>query len=400
MRNSERLSQLLQRLDAVIVSIDAHGWAKRSFAPIVLTLAVISLVTACPDYAHFGPYPGVPWAAEAVAWKFNHPFALIPVAEVSHRAGASDGGIIEQLGKRSYRIAIPAAANTLGIGITTTLVVQQAAAVVFLGIFVLVAREALGDATSALFAGLMAATSFVGQWGFNDFTNFDGFAYLTLLLILWMRSAVCVALLTLFGGFCDERVILAIPLVWLWHAARPARQELQRPQPLETRENPGAFQFARAHWGLLAGFLGFGVLRLLLGFHWHQMVDTSGMRFAVMKSNLLWLPLALFGGIKGGALLFFGAGLLMVTLGGESYLALVGFATAPCVIAALWVYDLTRSLTFAFPSYFLAMCVLRRHMSRIEIRRLTFCAAFGCAIFPTYWVLLRVYCLLPVLRWL
>ncbi|MGH7970986.1 MAG: hypothetical protein ACREIC_19875, partial [Limisphaerales bacterium] len=378
------VSELIQRLDAVILWIEARKWAERNLALIAVALSAISLVTACPDYARFGPYPGVPWAAEAVSWKFQHPFARIPVSEFRNQAGASGSGIIEQLEKRSYRIAIPATANVLGMSVTHAIAIQQVAAVAFLGMFVLLARETLGDATSALFAGVMAATSFIGQWGFNDFTNFDGSAYLILLLLLWARWPVFVALLAVVGGFCDERVILATPLVWLWHVARgapgdPSQSLVCEPGNGPIHYKPAAFRPDRVTWGLLVGLIGFSVLRLLLGYRWGQMVNTSGMGIGVVKSNLLWLPLALFAGIKGGMLLLLGAGSLLVVHRRMRYMALVGFACAPCMLAALWVYDLTRSLAFGFPAYFLAMTVLRRHMSAIEIRRLTFVAALGCA---------------------
>ncbi|HVV72866.1 MAG TPA: hypothetical protein VHI52_15435, partial [Verrucomicrobiae bacterium] len=142
-----------------------------------MVLAAISLLTACPDYRHFEPYSGSPWAAEAVRWKFDHPWSPIPAAELAHRAGSLDGGIIEQLEKRSYRLSIPGVARLFGLNLTTTLMSQQVAGVMFLAVFLLLAREACVDAVSALLAGVMAATSFVGQWCFNDFTNFDCFSY-------------------------------------------------------------------------------------------------------------------------------------------------------------------------------------------------------------------------------
>jgi hypothetical protein len=290
-------------------------------------------------------------------------------------------------------VGIPAVAHLLGANVRTILVAQQAGAVIFLGLIFLVAREVLKDGTSAFLVGVMAATSFVGQWGFNEFTNFDGLSYLILLLCLWSRSGLCTAALSTFGAFCDERVVLALPLVWLWQGVR-------------ARNQPGSFGWKalmipnRPQLGLLLGVIAFGALRLSLVSHWGQMISTSGMNLGVLKNNILWLPLAIGGALKGGALLFATAGLVLLAHGGRTLLAMGILACAPGVLASLWVYDLTRSLAFGFPLYFLTLKVLVWNLSQAQTRRLIFCAALGCAALPTYWVLLRVYFLLPVVRWL
>jgi hypothetical protein len=149
----------------------------------------------------------------------------------------------------------------------------------------------------------------------------------------------------------------------------------------------------------MSGLIVFGVLRLVLGHRWGQMASVSGMSFEVVRNNVIWLPLALAGGIKGGMLLFLGAGLALAIHRSALILALA-FALTPCLLASLLVYDLTRSLAFGFPAYFLAMVILRREVQLPQMRRLMLCAALGCAVLPTYWVLLRVYCLLPAARWL
>jgi hypothetical protein len=129
------------------------------------------------------------------------------------------------------------------------------------------------------------------------------------------------------------------------------------------------------------------------------MASFSGMRFDVVRANLLWFPLAVAGGLKGGVLVFAGAGLVLA-IKKSSLLPVVLLALAPCLLASLWVYDLTRSLAFSFPSFFLAIVVLRLQLQTRELRRLMLVGALGCALLPTYWVLLRVHCLLPAARWL
>jgi hypothetical protein len=344
----------------------------------VLTIDVLSLTAAAR-------------ANEALKWKFKNPLGAIPVSEFSKEAVPGDSGIVEQLEKRSYRIAIPLLAKLSDGDITTMLVVQQVGSVVFLGLFVVLSREIVHDPLSALFLGLMAATSFMGQWGFNDFTNFDGLSYLVLLLTLWTRSATAIAALTTFGGLADERVILAVPLVWLWQCMRPSTER-------DCKRRKGVVKMDRAHIGLVFGLFGFIVIRIWLACIFGTMVNTSGMSLSVMKNNLLWLPLALGGGVKGGLLLFLSAGWVLFCHRRLGPFVIGGLAFAPVLFAALAVYDLTRSLAYGFPLYFIAIRMLALNVRAQDMRRLTFCAAMGCLVLPTYWVLLRVYFLLPVLR--
>src|SRR5690349_20865538 len=64
------------------------------------------------------------------------------------------------------------------------------------------------------------ASTFVGQWQFNDFVYFDGIAYFSMLLAIWVRSPEIAALCLGYGGLVDESVILALPLIYLCHFLR------------------------------------------------------------------------------------------------------------------------------------------------------------------------------------
>jgi hypothetical protein len=196
--------QAIAACDSVIGRLDKTGLAHQRPFVIGLTLAAVAIFIAAPDYRRFQPYAGVPWAAAAIEWKFSHPLQPIPVEEFAKDAQPGDSGVIEHLEKRSYRIAVPFISNALHIGITGALIGQQFASYLFLIFAVLVARRVIPDALCGLLVGLLFATSFIGQWGFNDFVYSDGLAYLAIMLMLWAKPPIIVLLAAFIGPLIDE----------------------------------------------------------------------------------------------------------------------------------------------------------------------------------------------------
>jgi hypothetical protein len=151
--------------------------------------------------------------------------------------------------------------------------------------------------------------------------------------------------------------------------------------------------------GLLAGLIVFGVLRVWLGAEWGAIGNMSGvMNIRVIKNNMLWLPLAMAVGMKGTVLPIGLTLAAFVAARKPRVLLLFAFAALPVLAAAIAVYDLSRSLAYAFPVYFAAMAIIPSVLPLQEMRRLFACAALASAVFPTYVVLLGVFPMLPVWR--
>src|SRR6516225_1641763 len=87
--------QAIAACDSVIGQLDKTGLAHQRPFVIGLTLAAVAIFIAAPDYRHFQPYAGVPWAAAAIEWKFSHPLQPIPVEEFAKDAQPGDSGVIE-----------------------------------------------------------------------------------------------------------------------------------------------------------------------------------------------------------------------------------------------------------------------------------------------------------------
>jgi hypothetical protein len=77
-------------------------------------------------------------------------------------------------------------------------------------------------------------------------------------------------------------------------------------------------------------------------------------------------------------------------------LVLAGFLL--CATASLMVYDLSRSLVYGFPALFICLKLLAETDNIRSLRRLSLFAAIISVTMPTYYVLLKVNSLLPILR--
>jgi hypothetical protein len=240
------------------------------------------------------------------------------------------------------------------------------------------------------------AASFVGQWGFNDFAYFDGFAYFLLLLIGWTRNPVAIAVMLVAAGFIDERAIIAAPIVYLLQD-KSAGSSL--PKWTLAPNGPRVATIAG-----VAVFLG---LRVVLGLHLGAMTDTSGIaghnglvNLNLLRNNAIVLPLALLLLFKGLTILIGTSAVVLAMRKASVYAALVILAVLPCILAAVAVYDLSRSLGYAFLLIFISARILAKNLDLTSLRRIALCAAVVSVSMPSYYILLGLFPMLPIFRML
>jgi len=374
------LRTVAQGLDKFLTRIDAGGIAQKNIFVLTMLLAVLAIITARPDYGHFH-FGGGPLGNAVMQWKFDHPLQPVPVKEMAAQMHENYFGLISHLEKTSYRIFVPLVAHTLGFSPTAALVLQQILACFFLLLTLSVAREILRDNLSALLAAMMVAVSFPGQWGFDDFLFFDGYAYFLIALAVWTTSPLVLAAAVLAGGLTDERVIIAAPLIYLWISVRHGMKSSDLSAKNILRPRAG-------HIGLMAGVILFGGVRLLLAHKWGAFYEASLVcQWDIAKNNTLFLPAAILTGLKGGIVIIGLALALLLASCRYFLLSLACLCVIPSLLATIMVGDLTRSLFYAFPAIFIALAVIAHQCGTNDARRrVTFYALLGSALFPTCWV--------------
>lgn len=368
-------------LDKLFAWVEVHGLAKKNPLLIAGFLVILSIVSALPSYSHFQFGGGSPLLRSAMEWKFHNPLLPIPAKQIAFQVhDESETGGISHVEKMSYRLLVPLIGYTFGFGTMTALVIQQVLACLFLLIVLLTLRRVFEDKLSALLAGMMVATSFPGQWGFSDFVFFDGVAYFFIALAFWTTSPWMVAGAVLAGGLTDERVILMTPLIWLWNGFRNGcgTEGFSVRSLLWPRAN---------HFGIFAGVILFGLVRLYLALKWGSLYEASEVcEWIIIKKCIHFLPIATLTGFKGGIIVFFVSTALLIVRRRFALLALAGCAVMPSLMAAIMVWDLSRSLYYAFPSLFLGMTVLARQCSISECRKIMFCSFLGSILFSTCYI--------------
>src|SRR5690348_11607956 len=291
-------ADLAALIDSGLDRISASG--VEGWHPFVLgiLLSIIAIVLAFPHYMKtFDTSVADRMRQEVMQvmeWKFAHPLQPIPIDQFFGKdSRASEEGFVNHLRKRSYRIAVPLVANVLGLSIQGVAVLQQVGALLFLTITLLLLRRITQDDLVAFVAAIYMATTYPGQWGFND-DHFDGIAYLAMLISVWSRSFIVVLVVVVFGGLTDERAIIAAPLVYLCHSIIPAADK----PPEKGWLKP--FLPGRLHWAVICGVLVFGIIRIYLGIRWGALVDTSGLSLAGFNVRASLFPLMALNLVKGG----------------------------------------------------------------------------------------------------
>lgn len=369
-----------QELDRLFAWIEARKLADANLLLLTGLLVVLAIASSLPNYSRF-EFGGGKLGNAAMEWKFQNPMSPIPVKQISAKEHDEVSfGVISHLEKRSYRLLVPLLAHTFGFGLKTALIIQQVLACLFLLLALATLRKFFQDNLSALFAAMMMAVSFPGQWGFCDFFCFDGYAYFLIALAVWTTSPWVLAAAVFAGGLSDERVIMVTPLIWLWISIRNGREA-------------GGFSVRSLLWprvnhlALSAAVILFVLLRLYIAAKWGSLYETSDIcQWAVIKKCIHFLPSAILTGLKGGIIIFLAAIALFLARRRFALLALAVCAVIPSLMTTLMVFDLSRSLYYAFPALFMAMAVLAQQCSVSDCRKITFCAFLGSALFPTCYV--------------
>jgi hypothetical protein len=348
----------------------------------------VSLAVAFPHIHAFTNWRPE-WREQALEWQLRHPLSAIP-AERFFKPGPEALGDLEHLRKRSYRVTLPLIAYGLGLDLRETAVLSALSSIAFVVVMLLYFRKlSPEDPAIALLFGVAAGCSLVGQWGSYVYFYFDGFSYLLLALSAYTRKPLLIAIVLAAGGLSDERVVLASPLIYLLHSrsfpADPSLKALLRPN--------------RQQYGVIGGTIVFAAARVLLGMHIGRPFDSAMVGFESVKYNLTLLPLA-WPLVFKGATLVMAAGSLCLLEGRSAKAALLLLiCVAPVIISSLLVWDLCRSLGYAFPVLLLCAKGLLQSSSPQSIRRVAISGALISACLPTYYLWGNsIRFLVPVLR--
>jgi len=250
-------------------------------------------------------------------------------------------------------------------------------------------RRYCADAVALTWVLLGFCFVFLGKVFFWDtYAYFDAYALLFLLLAMRSRHPAHIFLFLFLAFWTDERSVVASAWVWLWHALRPEPSD-QKPEffqkpLLRPNKQQGAIGLA-----LLVTL----ILRWLLA-NWYGLPPVAGLsqilteaKFVLIQQRLIeLLPFVTVSSFESYWLYIAGA-VLTLWLHRERW-GMVGFllALGASLAVSFLVYDMTRSIMYAFPAIFIAVRILLLELPTAIFRRLAFCIFVAALLLPTYYL--------------
>lgn len=346
---------------------------------LAFTLFVFVMLTTYPRYLEIVLDPS-PSSTYAYFYnKIKDPFTQHPIAHDTHGS------------KLAFRFTVPLLANVLNIGTTESgheivflYLIQSLLLFPFIFLVIKLLQRFV-DNSSILFFSLSFATIYLSKAFFWDYDFwFDGFAYFFLLLGMYLRHMAGIFCALQTACWTDERAVVALASVYVFHLLQENNFNL-------------SFRLPTLGWSLLTRnstvVLGvgitYGLVRAILTYNFDLYTpfgETTGV-------SLSLIPFQLQNRLIGIALTFEGLWLVfLLVIGKLIYQKKFILTLCLCslmlmhIIVAYSVYDITRSLTYAFPLFIIAVIMVARQYPE-NTTLLLLAVAVLCLLIPTYYVI-------------
>jgi hypothetical protein len=282
--------------------------------------------------------------------------------------------------KRNFRMTVPLLAHATGFGFAAVPVIRFAFQALLLACLLLAAERACGDPVAALCAALAVAGTYVGTsvW-MDDWGWFDNCAQALMALALVLRRPFWACAAVVAAAFTDERALIAVPLIALFHAWTGGRRGLV--------------------WAPVAAIPCYLLGLLLVGAAFRIATASAGIGTADMIfPNLRVSMLGAWSSLEGGWLLVAIACLAAAGAANRRAAAFLAFAAAAPVAASVLVIDFSRSASYAFPATLAALALWASQVAghgiavdRASLRRWTALAAAVSLLSPNVFIMGRTF---------
>jgi hypothetical protein len=382
------LSSLLRSVRDALLAIVSRIVAGRMWHVRAMLVAVaLAYLTAFPSIDVIRTVrTDATWTA--LLQQFAHPFQATQHGFGTHEA------------KTAFRLTVPVLAHVLGFGFRGAIVLQVLSGVAVLWLSVIVGFQATRDRVLAALCAFGVAGTFAGVAAFTDDYRglFDGVAYALLLGALWRGPAWATFACVFLAAYTDERALLASTLVLAWWWLEPPlraleggrhtpRQAHQDGSPWGGRPWFGATPRWPAVVAVLAAWAAYGISRLaLIRIAGLQSVISGtvlvGPRTFVVQIHTfpfgiwtaletLWIPVI--------------AALLVLGVWRRGLALVLAIDIAAVLVVGNSVSDVTRSVAYVLPAFFIAVRILAESEPRERLHGwLVACSLLAVAI-PTYY---------------
>jgi hypothetical protein len=282
--------------------------------------------------------------------------------------------------KRNFRITVPLLAHATGLGIEAVPAIRFAFQAVLLVGLLLAAERACGDRVAALAAALAVAGTYVGTsvW-MDDWGWFDNCAQAFMVMALVARRPFWACAAVVAAAFTDERALMTVPLIALYHFWTGARRPLL--------------------WAPVLAVPAYVLSRILVGLAFRISTSSAGIATADMiLPNLRVSMLGAWSSLEGGWLLVALGCLAAVRVRNWLGALFLAIAAVVPVAASVAVIDFSRSASYAFPATLAALSLWAMQLDengvavdRATLRRWTAIAAVVSLLSPNVFIMGRTF---------
>jgi len=346
--------------------------SKNKYYVIYLTIILVfaTLFLATPKYLYYIQNPSKFEMANwnAVMMKSHNlldPLTSFPA--ISHAA------------KKVFRLTVPLVIKIFHLDPFKTYILQF-----FIGIFLIfliykLALKILKDAVSSTFLAAGLVFIYFGRACFEDVISaFDGWAYFFIVCAMLFKNPFIIFSLCSLAAWTDERGLIALPIVILFHQANADK--------IEKFDFKNFFKFNLSSIGVIAAIIFYFLLRFFLMYHYNLRTPNGEANLPMIMINIPIMGFAVWSFLEGFWLLY------ILVLGyalfkkNYSFILSVTAQILVLTIVSLCVYDNTRSGSYIVPIIFVIIIYLKNYMDKIDLRYVLFFCMIISFIFPSYYV--------------
>ncbi|MDO1446201.1 hypothetical protein Q0590_08060 [Rhodocytophaga aerolata] len=298
----------------------------------------------------------------------------------------------DNIAKRAFRLTMPVLGHIFGLKVIHLIIIQQICGVFFFIVLARLFQKITNDRVTAFL--LVAGISFiyVGKACFWDikYVWFDGIAYFLLTLAIMYSHQSLIVLFTLAACFLDERAVIASFFVYFWWKMKE--------QGIENFNFKSVFSLGKSSTAVLYAWAAYFLLRFYLGQKYGLSTpigSNAHVGLYSLKINSSFIAAAIFTPIEFFWILLLFALIILNKL--KFYFQLFLFLVGICAVTAvaLSVGDVTRSLCYIFPSFFVALFILQKVEKTVTLRYIALFIALFNFIIGSYFVLNQIQPIAP-----
>lgn len=315
--------------------------------------------------------------------KINHPLTPIVSSKDSHGS------------KVAFRLTIPLFAKALnltgfqdGRAIVILYIIQSLLCIVFLYLILELTSRFMEPVTSMIFtiglSGIYLSKSFFWDYDFW----FDGYAYFLLLCGMASRRKPVIGIFLFLACWTDERAAVALCFVWIFHLLQENQLYIPSLKSIFSKET-----LTRPSTMVLAVGLVYIISRLFIKYRYNLSTPVgteAGVSLSIIPYQLKHRGAGIFLAFEGMYLPYLAALLVLFRLKKYFIFNMLIFSMILQIIIAYSVFDITRSLTYAFPLIITSVMIVARHAGNSLSQIILFAAALSLCV-PTQYVIFHTH---------